>query len=337
MQLRGAELMPFGVTYLDDTLLGIERKDLILVGAYSGAGKTQLVTNIAKHVSSLGKKVFFLALEAENREIETRMKFNIAVDIFLKDPCRPRVNIDYALWLHGLVPEMTIYNIQAEKIMREKHRTLYTFYKTKDFGLKDFVVEFSEAAAHGADLIVVDHAHYFDWGNQDDNQALKEIVTTARNLNLLQNVPIILVSHLRKKDYKSNLYAPTLEDFHGSSELYKRATKAITLGPGDMTGSGMVDTYINVVKSRTRGEVTRYTGVATFNFKGNFYAKEYRVGKSNQKRDNEFESLERNCVPSWLRNVDHRGGGNYPDVEKKTTVPAYRLRNFAPQGVPRDS
>jgi replicative DNA helicase len=55
----------FGVTYLDAALKGICPNDLILIGATSGAGKTELCAQIARINAKLGKRVNYIALEAE--------------------------------------------------------------------------------------------------------------------------------------------------------------------------------------------------------------------------------------------------------------------------------
>ena len=63
----------FGIKYLDAALHGIKPNDLILIGASSGAGKTELCTHIAKTNAKLGKRVRYIALEAEKNEIETTL------------------------------------------------------------------------------------------------------------------------------------------------------------------------------------------------------------------------------------------------------------------------
>ncbi len=70
-------MIPFGVQYLDRALSGIFPNDLIIVGAATGAGKSELATTIAIHNAELGNRVAFFALEAHHGEIELRTKFKL--------------------------------------------------------------------------------------------------------------------------------------------------------------------------------------------------------------------------------------------------------------------
>ena len=54
----------YGVKFLDDYLLGIKQTDFILIGAYSGAGKTELAYNIAFE-NAKKTNVHLFALEAK--------------------------------------------------------------------------------------------------------------------------------------------------------------------------------------------------------------------------------------------------------------------------------
>ena len=55
------ENLSFGVPFLDDSLGGIYKNDLILFGAKTGIGKTQLATLVAKKNAGLNKRVHFFA------------------------------------------------------------------------------------------------------------------------------------------------------------------------------------------------------------------------------------------------------------------------------------
>ena len=75
-------LLTFGVRYLDDAMKGISRNDLVLVGAPSGAGKTQFCVNLALKNSEQGKRVHYIALEAYEGEIERRLMFQTISNIY---------------------------------------------------------------------------------------------------------------------------------------------------------------------------------------------------------------------------------------------------------------
>ncbi len=56
-----------------------------MLGAKTGIGKTALATITALHNCQQGKRVHYFALEAEEREIERRMKFQIIADLYDQD------------------------------------------------------------------------------------------------------------------------------------------------------------------------------------------------------------------------------------------------------------
>jgi len=294
------ERLGFGISYLDDALIGIFKDDLIVLGAYSGAGKTETATSIAMFNAALGKKVHYYALEASEREIENRIIYRLSAGEFFKAKGKADKFIDFANWKSALLPEMYPYDLQAQEYYENHLTGLKTYYRNKGLVLSEFVELFMNGVAHDKpDLVIVDHAHFFDWGDKSEQVGLKEIITHTREMNLNHNIPVIMISHLRKVDHKNKLYAPTIEEFHGSSEIYKQATKAILLGSGDMIGTTRVDTFINAVKFRQRGPVNRYTARGIYDFTTNTYDKGYELGEANQRRDAIFKELERDHYPKW--------------------------------------
>jgi replicative DNA helicase len=67
-------VLSFGVKFLDVALGGIMARDMVLLGAVTGAGKTTLASVIAETNVERGKRVHYFALEAEHGEIERRIK-----------------------------------------------------------------------------------------------------------------------------------------------------------------------------------------------------------------------------------------------------------------------
>ena len=295
--------MSFGVSYLDDALIGIAPNDLILIGARSGAGKTQLCVNIAKNAISNGKRCHFFALEAEPGEVTRRVKFEIFQNLY-----RERYNgasCDYQKWSFGhYLPQLSALEADANEIFLEKYsKGFYVHYKEGEFTVHSMIKEVVKASKK-TDLIIIDHVHYFDFDDDNENRAIKKIAKTARDLVLENGVPIILVSHIRKSNPKYETYAPSLEDFHGSSDLYKIATRAITLGPGHVdTKSGVAETFISIVKNRYDSSVTRYTGKVQYNYLKGIYNEGYEVGSNYQKREKEFETLNGYDRPRFAKGI----------------------------------
>lgn len=295
------KLLPFGVSFLDKSMRGILPDDMILIGAPSGVGKTQLCVNLALSNVDLGKKVHFIALEASENEIERRMKYQLVSNFFFLDSQRPRLKtplnfLDWSLGYFG--KDLSRYEMAADQVMN-RYSSLKTFYKGSKFGL-DEMIETVHSVADETDLIIIDHVHYFDLDARDENRALKEIAQEARDLTQVIKKPIVLVAHLRKKDQKRAELVPGIDEFHGSSDLTKIATKVITISKGELVEPGKFETYFRIPKCRVDGSVTYYIGRVIFDFKKQVYEKKFEVGRL-KNLGAEFESIAPQEIPHWLR------------------------------------
>jgi len=62
-----------GFSGLDRIISGLNKSDLILIGARPGVGKTSLALNMARNIGVTGKKVAFFSLEMSNMQIAQRV------------------------------------------------------------------------------------------------------------------------------------------------------------------------------------------------------------------------------------------------------------------------
>ena len=302
------QLLKFGVSFLDDSLLGIRPDDLVLVGAPSGVGKTQFCVNLALANLADGKRVHFFALEAGVNEIERRLKFQVLAHNFYGDPNRPKLGrpLLFDEWevgeYEGLLTE---YEDWAEKYCVASFGGLHTFYKTETFDVAK-LIELTSYVSEETDLIIVDHVHYFDWDDQNDNRAIKEIAKAARDLCLVGKKPIVLVAHLRKRDKKHSELVADLDEFHGSSDLTKIATKVITLASGGPAPEGGFYTYLRTPKNRNSSSSSRYLAKIVFDEKKGTYESTYKIGWANA---HTFGEIEMGKIPSWVGRSNRRGSG----------------------------
>lgn len=294
MAIYRGQSLQFGVSYLDMALRGIERDDFIVVGAAPGAGKTELSTMMALHNAMEGKRVHFFALEAGRNEIEKRMLYKGIIS---------RVNensgkYNYYDWLRGDFPELEQHTRAAAEELN-KIDNLSIYYRDSSFTPHTFKQIFT--ALNGkSDLIVVDHLHYFDFDNDNENKAIAEIVKQIRDMVLINEIPVILVAHLRKAFKATAPLVPELDDFHGTSEIGKIATKAIILSPGDRQGPNIYSTYVRVGKCRQDGSVTKYVAQIRYNSSTSDYENGYKLGilSANGK---EFKELKKDQHPNWSK------------------------------------
>jgi len=294
----------FGIESLDHALDGIFKDDLILIGAPSGAGKTQLCCNIALANMEHGKKVHYIALEAGEFEIERRLKYPLVLERFLSDPNKPRLGqkVTFSKWLTGkFLLDLEKYEFEAAEYFEKAYRDLFLFYKTKAFGLNE-LLESIAFCSNDTDLIIVDHVHYFDFEDENENRAIKNIAKTVRQLAIDEGKPIILIAHLRKRDKHNASLVADLDEFHGSSDLYKIATKVITMAPGRPTKDGTYETFFRIPKNRYDGGATRYVIREEFSPQSQSYLKgKYELTWAKIKMGEDFKSLEGESHPEWSR------------------------------------
>jgi archaellum biogenesis ATPase FlaH len=298
-------VLQYGVSYLDDATGGIGVNELVLIGAKTGVGKTQLVTRIASFNARRKKRVALFALEAEPNEIERRIKFSVLAAEFRRRNPSAEVNLNYRDWRRGAFDaELSPFEESVNAMIRERYSTLRTIYKGwGSYTVSDLERDITRLAPT-TDLIIVDHLHYIDSseGSRDEFEEQKRVLKVLRDLALSLSKPIVLVAHLRKTmgGRKSAPLVPDLEDFHGSSDIIKIATTAILLAPCyenmALFTAGVPDrfidhtlnpprvarlwaTYMRVGKFRIEGAITRYTGIAFFDDATGNYRDQYGVGR----------------------------------------------------------
>ena len=305
-----ARVLQFNVPVLDDALDGILPVDLVLVGAATGAGKTHLVGLIAQENARRRKRVAMFALEAHENEIEQRLKYREVVHEFFLAGGRNHPELDtlsYTAWWMGRLEQLLgPYEAKAEATMAARYATLRTFYRGAEFTIDDIERLFMSVEGT-VDMIVLDHIHYVDDEDENENRAGKKIMKRIRDVALCMQVPVIVVAHLRKKDRAAKLLIPDIDDFHGTSEITKIATKVAVLAPaigwkpGKAEHAGNVThlhgTYMAIRKDRFSGP-KHHVMRAVFNSRTGQYANDYEIGRV---YGSEFKQSFGDDVPGWAK------------------------------------
>ena len=292
--LKG-KLLTFGHSYLDDALVGILPKDLVLVGAETGAGKTQFVTSIALANVREGKRVHYVALEAEDKEIERRIIHSIVSRMCGTSSVRAP---SFAEWMTGGFVSHKI-DQDAAREFDKQCSGLKTYYRGSKFSAFEIRKLFL-SVQNDTDLLILDHLHYVDIEDTNENRGLKDLIKTLRDIALGMGKPVILVAHLRKRDLKAKGIAPAIDDFHGSSDVGKIATRAIILSPARCMRSdvpGQANTFLQIVKDRFDG-AKPYYALSAFDMRTKQYAQAYSLGYETS--DGGWQCV-REHVPSWAK------------------------------------
>ena len=318
-KLKPDDLCTYGVACLDDPLKVIMPNDLILIGADSGAGKSEIALQIAIHNARRGKHIAFYYFEGGESEAVARLKWQYICELYYAEYFHENIDMDFSLWRANMLDKKDVIAEIENRVQDEflKIKGLIFFYEINE-GLKieavlGSLMEFHslENAIRGGfygegnklmiDLIIIDHLQYFELsGGKTEIEETTQILKEVKKITNVFNTPIILISHLRKKDRERGL--PDQEDFYGSSNAPKISTVAIMISNVYLTDfSGhLYPTFFRIVKSR-QGIKPYYAMRTNFDIKRREYEKEYQVYPVNNLGKTTADPLPSDKLPKWAK------------------------------------
>jgi replicative DNA helicase len=294
--LENKKIGEYGVKFLDDYLTGIKSTSFVLIGAPTGAGKSQLAYQIAFN-NAKDKHVHLFALEADQDEPNLRRAY-IEYSKFLR--AENKGFTDYVDFSEGKI----LYPQKLQEIDDELSREYFRLnihYKQRGFTPDDLCKKLDEiAATQNCEMIVIDHIDYFDLSDDEsENSQVTRIMKILRDINIDWGIPVVVVSHLRKKSNRK-AKIPEAEDIMGTSNKVKIAKTVILLSP-DFEGSdvkeGRFSTFFTIPKDRVRGG-THLIGKCIFNARAGVYEKGYKLMLSKTHGET-VEFLEEEQYPHW--------------------------------------
>lgn len=309
--------MAYNHAYLDDYFRALSVHDLVLVGAASGLGKSELAIKIAMGAAAGERRVHYFALEAEPDEIERRAKFSRLVELAKARGIPGADEIDFADWMLGRCEDVCgPLNAEVDAKLAADLETMHTLYRGRAFTATTLARRVLEAALD-TDLFVIDHLHYIDDDHDsDENRATTDLIKTIRDLGLRVGRPFILVAHLRKRtgDERSQSLVPRLDDFHGSSNLGKVVTHAVVMERASGIESPawyLSPTFIVARKDRRSG-ASPLVALMFYNVLTRSFADSYTLGRVHGKT---WKELLPHQVPRWAKRhtpIAHGPAGSAP-------------------------
>ncbi len=277
---EGNELVGnFGMSYLDNTLHGILKSDLILIGARTGAGKSTIANQIAYHNAQNGIKVSLFSLENYENEFVLMELFRECQRLYYSPA------LDFREFKARLKTFPNEIFERAFVIIKKNLENIKIVSRKPDgFNIEDMKKYFIDHARDGSQMFVIDHIDYFDMHNPrlNENQNITEIMREIRKLQDVYQVPVILISHLKKG--LRDTVIPTLEDFMGTSNKVKEATTVILFAPDDDEDPGtpghIKKTWVCIRKDRGLGAYNTACNIG-FNLRTKSYETEYEGHRVN--------------------------------------------------------
>lgn len=203
-----------GFSDLDRMLLGMQRKDFILLAARPSVGKTALAVNIALNAAQKDFKVAIFSLEMSKTQLAQRMLSSLSL-INLKDLISGNITDWNSIFeASSIIASKSIY-------MDDTAGISITELRSKCRRLK---------ADGGLDFIMIDYLQLMTAEGRNENRQ-QEISTISRSLKALAkelDVPILALSQL-SRDSEKNKRKPKLSDLRESGAIEQDADVVILL------------------------------------------------------------------------------------------------------------
>jgi hypothetical protein len=255
---------------------------------------------MARAGASSGRQTNLLALEAEVGEIAARLYFEELGKLVRNK------RLDFGGWWRGDWTELDEkYGPDIEEILEPFLSNLHTMYKKRGDFTTDSLSEVLEAIESKTEMVILDHVHVIDSTDEGELRAQSKTVRLLRDMALDAQIPVVAVSHIRKRGVGNGSIIPQLDDLHGSSNLSKVATQVVMLardwdGPRD--GPHLSPTFIQVLKDR-RGRHSNLVARICYDMSEGRYEKAYQLGRFQYvNRQQTWVELEKEQVPHWAKN-----------------------------------
>jgi replicative DNA helicase len=199
-----------GYQSLDRQMLGIVRGEVIVVAGATSKGKTALAVNITGKVVQAGVPVLFVTLEMTKPQLASRLMY--CVDNF------------------------------------DEYAGLVAFQKSNDLDWRSVDGLILNAVKEmRVGLVVIDHLHYFSRELERLSEDLGRITKEFKRAAATYDVPIMLISHVRKTDKGKKA---SMDDLRGSSYIAQDADVVLMVDRDNEYPNQII---VTCEKNRNRG------------------------------------------------------------------------------------
>lgn len=209
-----------GFPSIDQLTMGLVAGELVIVAGPTSKGKTLLSMHIANNIAKKGNRVLFVTLEMTKAELTSRY-----------------------MYVNGGAETNDFATVAANTVFQENDELDW-----KDI---DGLIQNAKDALD-VDLVIIDHLHYFARDIKNTAEELGKITMTFKKNAIRHNLPIILISHIRKMGKDEDL---SLEALRGSSLIGQDAD--IVLMVNRDAESNQMGVLID--KNRNRGKLSDRT------------------------------------------------------------------------------
>ncbi len=203
--------IPTGFSKLDEIISGLNRSDLVLIGARPAMGKTSFALNIARNVGCAGKKVVFFSLEMSNEQLASRV---LSTEARVESNKLRSGNISQAEW-QRLAEATSFLASRCELYFDDTSTITVPEIKAKIRRMKN------------VDCIIIDYLGLMQSAKKSDNR-VQEVTEITRSLKLLAKdlkIPVVVCCQLSRGPEKNGKASnrPMLSDLRDSGSIEQDA------------------------------------------------------------------------------------------------------------------
>lgn len=209
-----------GFPSIDTLTLGLMGGELIIIAGPTSRGKTLLAMNISNNVAKKGGRVLFVTLEMTHEELTSRYMF---------------ANGGWQTNDFSTVAANTIFQVNDELDWQDVDGLMQNAKEQLD-----------------VDLVVIDHLHYFTRELNNVAEDLGRITKEFKKNAKRYNIPVILISHIRKMQKDEELSG---ESLRGSSLIAQDADIVLMVNRDPETNA----MGVMIDKNRNRGKLSDRT------------------------------------------------------------------------------
>ena len=231
-----------GFSDLDKTISGLNRSDLIIVGARPAMGKTSFALNLARNVAvKAKKKVLFFSLEMTKEQLAQRV---ISTEARIKGLKMRTGQLTETDWMN--LSAATAALSDAELYFDDTSNITVNEMKAKIRRMKD------------VDVVIIDYLQLMKSGTRAESR-VQEVSEITRNLKLMAKdleVPVIVLAQLaRGTEARGKSHRPQLSDLRESGSIEQDADIVLMLYREDYYSDGTNDGVSEMEKEVDKVEI----------------------------------------------------------------------------------
>lgn len=207
---------PTGFVDLDKAITGLNRSDLVIIGARPAMGKTSLALNLARNTAMIGKKkVLFFSLEMTKEQLAQRV---LSTEARVESTKMRTGNISSEEWAKLATATAILSN--CELYFDDTSNMTVSEMKSRIRRLRD------------VDAVFVDYLQLMKSGSRVESR-VQEVSEITRNLKLMAkdlNIPVVVLAQLaRTTEGRGKSHKPQLSDLRESGSIEQDADIVIML------------------------------------------------------------------------------------------------------------